>query len=93
MAEPSKALSAIPAPKAESPVWEKALDFSCTLTADLALPDFTLRRVLELAKGQVIDSRWHQGVDVPMLVNGRVIAWAEFEVVDNRLALRLTELA
>jgi flagellar motor switch/type III secretory pathway protein FliN len=31
--------------------------------------------------------------DVPLWVNGQVIAWCEFEVVHERLGVRLTELA
>jgi flagellar motor switch/type III secretory pathway protein FliN len=33
------------------------------------------------------------GSDIPLLVNGQLIAWGELEVAGNRLVLRLTELA
>jgi len=90
--EPSKPASAETS-KPESPMWNKALRFPCEITADLPHPKFTFRQVMQLKPGDVLDFRWYQGKDVPMQVNGRLIAWAEFEVAEQKLALRVTELA
>jgi len=42
--------------------------------------------------GSIVESRNVNGADVPVFVNARLIGWAEFEVVGQRLAVRLTEL-
>ncbi len=73
--------------------WEQALDFACSLTVELPLAHFTVRQALQLTPGMVLSSAWHQSADVPMRVNGRLIAWGEFEVIERALAVRLTELA
>jgi hypothetical protein len=40
----------------------------------------------------VIDTRWAQTADVPVRVNGLLLSWAEFELIGNKIAVRLTEL-
>lgn len=81
------------APPAESEKWAEALWLGCRLTVDLTLPDFTVGDVLRLDQQSIIDAHWGQNADVPLLVNGHLIAWAEFEVVGDRLAVRVTRLA
>jgi len=75
-----------------SEAWAQALTLQCSLTVDMPLPGFTVRDALELQKNAVVDSHWRVGTDVPLRVNGRLIACGEFEVVGNRLAVRVTEL-
>jgi flagellar motor switch/type III secretory pathway protein FliN len=41
----------------------------------------------------VVRTNWQAVRDVPLRVNGALIGWSEFEVVGNRLAVRVTELA
>jgi flagellar motor switch/type III secretory pathway protein FliN len=88
-----------PAPKladeelpAETEAWGQALTLSCELTVDMTLPGFKVADVLRLQKNVVINSHWRVGSDVPLRVNGKLIARGEFEVVENHLAVRLTEL-
>jgi flagellar motor switch protein FliN/FliY len=57
------------------------------------VPGFTVADLVHLERGRIIASRWTVGQDVPLRINGELIAWSEFEVVQNRLAVRLTELA
>lgn len=64
----------------------------CDLTIDLPLPGFKVGDLAKLVPRMVIDSHWPVGEDVPVRVNGHLVAWSEFEVVGNRLAVRLTEL-
>jgi flagellar motor switch/type III secretory pathway protein FliN len=47
---------------------------------------------LQLETNSVIDSHWQLLADVPLRVNGELIAWGEFEVVGDRLGIRLIEL-
>ena len=57
------------------------------------MPGFTVADLVRLERGGIIATRWTVGQDVPLRINGELIAWSEFEVVQNRLAVRLTELA
>lgn len=62
---------------------------------DVAIPvrEFRVRNLLALEPGQVIETRWANGDDVP-LASGQVqLAWSEFEVQESDLAVRITRLA
>jgi len=72
--------------------WAQALTLSSSLTVDMPLPGFTVRDALQLQQNTVIDSHWRVGTDVPLRVNGKLIASGEFEVVGKHLAVRVTEL-
>jgi flagellar motor switch protein FliN/FliY len=59
---------------------------------EVPIPSFTVRELLDLAPGAILDTYHEEGSHVPVLVNGEMIAWGEFDVVDEILAIRLTEL-
>ncbi len=61
---------------------------------DVMVPvrEFRVRNLLALDPGQVIESRWNHGEDVPLSAGDVSLAWAEFEVIDNQLAVRITRL-
>jgi flagellar motor switch/type III secretory pathway protein FliN len=73
--------------------WGPLLGMFCELTVDLPLPGFHVADFLQLQPGSVISTNWQLTRDVPLRVNGVVIAWGEFESTGKRLALRLTEPA
>jgi len=85
---------AVAARKEEYPeeLWEQAALLPCVLSVDVPLKRFTVRDLLRLAPGSIVESKNVNGADVPVVVNTRLIGWAEFEVVGQRLAVRLTEL-
>ena len=62
---------------------------------DVVIPirHFQIRNVLALAVGQVIATRWMEGEDVPLAAHGTQLAWTEIEVIDQKLAVRITRLA
>jgi flagellar motor switch protein FliN/FliY len=62
---------------------------------DVALPakEFRVRDLLALETGQVIETQWVPGEDLPLGARGAQFAWSEFEVVDSKLAVRITRLA
>ena len=62
---------------------------------DVAVPvrEFRVRHLLALAPGQLIESRWGHGSDVPLAAGDVQLAWSEFEVVETKLAVRVTRLA
>jgi flagellar motor switch protein FliN/FliY len=61
---------------------------------DVAVPirKFRVRSLLALAEGAVIATQWMQGEDMPLAARGAQLAWVEFEVIDQRLAVRITRL-
>ncbi len=65
----------------------------CTVALDVAVVAFTVRSLLELASGDILETSCHQSMDIPMRVNGLLLAWTEFGVVGERLAARITDLA
>jgi flagellar motor switch/type III secretory pathway protein FliN len=73
--------------------WNLVQEFECELTVELPMPDFTIGDLLELRPGSVIGARLRVGRDIPLRLNGALIGWIEFELVGERLAVRLTELA
>jgi flagellar motor switch protein FliN/FliY len=74
-------------------IWRRVEPLPCLLTIEISAPGFTVADLVHLERGRIIATRWTVGQDVPLRVNGELIAWSEFEVVQNRLAVRLTELA
>ena len=62
---------------------------------DVAIPvrDFRVRKLLALEPGQVIETQWGHGDDLPLSAGDVQLAWSEFEVVETALAVRLTRLA
>ena len=72
--------------------WAQVLPLPCRLTVDVPLPGFTVADALRLQPSSVINSHWRVGTDIPLPLNGELIARGEFEVVGNNLAVRLTEL-
>lgn len=62
---------------------------------DVSIPihRFRVRDVLALKEGQVIATRWLEGEDMPLAAHGTQLAWTEVEVIDQKLAVRITRLA
>lgn len=65
----------------------------CTLALDLPVVKFTVGDLLSLTKGSIVETAYHQSSDLPLRVNGQLVGWTEFEVVGERLAVRLTDLS
>jgi flagellar motor switch/type III secretory pathway protein FliN len=63
----------------------------CTLTLELPGVHFTIADLLSLKKGSLVETACHHTSDVPLRVNQMLIGWTEFEVVGDRLAVRITE--
>ncbi|HUI76044.1 MAG TPA: FliM/FliN family flagellar motor C-terminal domain-containing protein [Candidatus Acidoferrum sp.] len=74
-------------------LWMECAGLRCVLSVDLALSTFTVRDLLRLAPGAVLESNNPSGADVPVVVNASIVGWAEFEVMGQRIAVRITELA
>jgi flagellar motor switch/type III secretory pathway protein FliN len=73
--------------------WSHLQAFGCVLTIDLPVPKFTVRELLQLDRGSIVETRWKEATHLPLLVNGRRVGWVEFEVTGDKLAVQVTELA
>jgi flagellar motor switch protein FliN/FliY len=62
---------------------------------DVAIPvrKFRVRNLLALDPGQIIETQWAHGEDLPLASGDVQLAWSEFEVVESQLAVRITRLA
>jgi flagellar motor switch/type III secretory pathway protein FliN len=65
----------------------------CEVSLEVPIAKFTVDDLLRLAKGTILETTYHSTSDIPLRANGLLIGWTEFEVVGNRLAARITELA
>jgi flagellar motor switch protein FliN/FliY len=65
----------------------------CKTTAEIAVPKFTVGDLLSLRKGSVVLTATPVADDIPLRVNKILLGWGRFEVVNDRLAVRITELA
>lgn len=65
----------------------------CRLTLDIPVVKFTVGDLLKLGKGSIVETAWHHTSDIPLRVNGQLVGWTEFEVISDRLAVRITEIA
>jgi flagellar motor switch protein FliN len=72
--------------------WPEALELPCHLNVALDVPHFTIRDLLSLTVNSLVDTRRREGAHVPVLVNEVMVGWAEFDVIDGRLAVRMTEM-
>lgn len=73
--------------------WPAFQDLTCQLSLEIPVPGFTIATLLRLSANDVVNTHWLQGSDVPLHVNGKLIGWTEFEVIDDHLAARLTQIA
>jgi len=64
----------------------------CTLALEVPVIDFTVGHLLDLKPDALVYTSTHQSADIPLHVNGVLMAWTEFEVVGERLAARITDL-
>ena len=73
--------------------WGPLIEIPCRLACELEVPQVSVADVLELGPGVVLNTQWRTNRDLPLRVNGRLLAWAEFESAGENLAVRVTEFA
>ena len=76
----------------EHPSWEKLAQLRITMRVGVALDRFRVQDLLTLKVGQVFESVSPETDDVPLMAGQVQLGWSEFEVVDQRMGLRLTRL-
>jgi flagellar motor switch/type III secretory pathway protein FliN len=87
----------VPAPGAMQRIeqhgqWVVLSKLPLKLMVSVPLHGFKVRDLLALRPGVMISSGWLSSEDVPLMVGGVQLAWSEFEVVEQRMAIRLTRL-
>ena len=85
---PQPALVAVEKDPLDSMPW-----LPCTLSLDVPIVRFTIGDLLQLTKGTIVETACHHTSDVPLRVNQLLIGWTEFEVIGDRLAVRITDQA
>ncbi len=79
----------------QEPELERWADYSwlmCNVNVDIPVKGFNVRQLLRLEPGVVVESSWEQAKELPLHVNGEQIGLAQFDVVGDRLAVRISEL-
>lgn len=74
------------------PDWPVLSNLPITVTAKIPLPRFRIRDLMAIMPGQCILSDWPSTEDVPLKLGNVLLSWTEFEVVEERMAVRLTRL-
>lgn len=61
---------------------------------DVSIPirNFRVRDLIAIGVGQAITTEWLEGEDMPLGARGAQLAWAELEVIERKLAVRITRL-
>jgi flagellar motor switch/type III secretory pathway protein FliN len=54
---------------------------------------FRVGDLLALSKGTVVETVHDHAADVPLACGGALLVWGEFEVVEQKLGVRITRLA
>jgi flagellar motor switch protein FliN len=68
-------------------------DVSCPVDVVLGIGQISLRRCLALERGSVVRLHQSAGEDLQVMVNGVRIAHAEVVIIDETVAVRLTNFA
>jgi flagellar motor switch/type III secretory pathway protein FliN len=76
----------------EHPSWGTLAQLRVTVRAGVLLSRFRVRDLLAMKEGQVFESRSPATEDVPVRAGQVQLGWSEFEVLEQRMALRLTRL-
>jgi flagellar motor switch/type III secretory pathway protein FliN len=95
--QPESAQALVPAPRPPEPAQKSIFSGPVTrlpVELEVAVPvrNFRVRNLLALAPGALVESQWGHGNDIPLAADQVRLCWSEFEVVDTKLAVRVTRL-
>jgi len=68
------------------------LDIPVTLSVELGQTRLSIRELLDLAKGSIVELDGLAGEPMDILINGYLIAQGEVVVVDDKYGIRITEI-
>jgi flagellar motor switch/type III secretory pathway protein FliN len=81
---------ALPAGMADR--WGELVSVPVKLFVEVAFAKLSVRDLCNLKKGSVLATAHAAGAPVPVSIAGVLIGWAEFQVVGEKLALRVAEM-
>ena len=65
----------------------------CKISLEIPVAGFTISDLFNLEKGSIVETAYHHTSDIPIRVNQLLLGWTEFDVIGDRLAVRITDLA
>ncbi|MDX5377880.1 MAG: flagellar motor switch protein FliN [Halomonas sp.] len=71
---------------------EMIMDIPVKLTVELGRTKLTIKQLLELTQGSVVELDGLAGEPMDILINGYLIAQGEVVVVDDKYGIRITEI-
>ncbi|WBY00610.1 flagellar motor switch protein FliN [Ramlibacter tataouinensis] len=71
---------------------DRILDVPVTITAELGRARITIKRLLQLQQGSVVELDGLAGEPMEVLINGYLIAQGEVVVVNDKFGIRLTDI-
>jgi flagellar motor switch/type III secretory pathway protein FliN len=72
--------------------WPAVFGLPTAVLVAVPVPAFRVRDLLALKAGSILSSAWRSEREVPLLADEVQFAWAEFEVTDDKLGVRVTRL-
>lgn len=73
--------------------WATVVDLVASVAMALPIPNFTVAGLMKLSAGSVLSTAWPTNRDLPLQVNGQLVAWGEFETTGDNVGIRVTEFA
>jgi flagellar motor switch protein FliN/FliY len=71
---------------------ERVLDVPVQLTAELGRTRITIKNLLQLSQGSIVELDGLAGEPMDVLINGYLIAQGEVVVVNDKFGIRLTDI-
>jgi len=71
---------------------ERVLDVPVQLTAELGRTRITIKSLLQLSQGSIVELDGLAGEPMDVLINGYLIAQGEVVVVNDKFGIRLTDI-
>ena len=65
----------------------------CRLVLETPVIGFTVRTLMELARGAIVETAAQHNEDLMLEVNGQPVGMVKFDVTGDKLAVRLTGVA
>jgi flagellar motor switch protein FliN/FliY len=94
-AEPAAIFEELSGPGTEAGTpqgFDMILDIPVNLTVELGRTKISIRNLLQLAHGSVVELEGMAGEPMDVLVNGTLIAQGEVVVVNEKFGIRLTDI-
>ena len=67
-----------------------ALGLPCNLVLDVPVLRFTVGTLMRLTVGDILETAFQHNEDLALTVNGQFVGLVEFDVIGDRLAVRIT---